>query len=140
MKYLKQLSVYKDIEYLTLLCANCWRLLSIIYMIANSSNENILTWKRIQFEKSSNHPLNSFHIALKNWNATMWKILVGMTRSIQDFVCTTHRVSIEWKYPYKESYTVNSHWKMWKWRHEWRPRMREISKLRIVHVVSKFFH
>ena len=27
------------------------------------------------------------------------------------YVCYAHRVSIEWKSPYKESYTVNSHWK-----------------------------
>jgi len=40
-----------------------------------------------------------------------------------------HRVSIEWKSPYRESYTVNSHWKMWKWRHEWPSRRPEIYKL-----------
>ena len=32
-----------------------------------------------------------------------WKIYQNL--------CYDHRVSIEWKSPYKESYTVNSHWK-----------------------------
>ena len=51
-----------------------------------------------------------------------------------------HRVSIEHISPYKESYTVNSHWKIWKWCYEWRLRMCEISKSKIVHVVSLFSH
>ena len=51
-----------------------------------------------------------------------------------------HRVSIEGKSPYKESYTVNSHWKMSYYVFSDVRALREISKLKIVHVVSLFSH
>ena len=50
-----------------------------------------------------------------------------------------HRVSIEWKSLYKESYTVIVTEKR-TISFQWRLRMREILKLRMVHIVSIFFH
>ena len=47
---------------------------------------------------------------------------------ISHFFLFFHRVSIEWKSPYKESYTVNSCWKMFLWCVEWHWHMCEILK------------
>ena len=42
----------------------------------------------------------------RGWGGARWSIGHEGEGHIQGW---THRVSIEWKSPYKESYTVNSH-------------------------------